>query len=1108
MGIHRGMVVAGLLIALLPSLTSGAAFGNEAPDTASASRQTTFATLTGLITDSAGAVVPGATVKATHVLSNYEYSTVTNASGHYTLSQLREGEYVLRVLLPGFKEFLAQNIRLAAQDLRRIDVPLEVGAIETSVRVSAGATLIETETPRISDSKDARALKVLPLNTRQLWDYLSLTPGVVQAGGGSATRRFAGSRANQSDASIDGITVSNGTDGTQISPLVSYVESFQEFRVDMANNTAEYGAIGQVTVISKSGTNEFHGNVFDYYSTPLFRARNPFSPTRGSGIRHVPGASIGGPIRLPGLYNGRDRTFFFHSFETSRGSQVQQLLNPTVAPAAWREGDFSALLPGTVIRDPLNNNAPFSGNVIPASRLNPVSRRIQERFFPLPNFGDTSRLVSQNYRENKIRPFDPNTYYTVRVDHRFSPASFLFARWTWNRSDSRGYESNLPTVGLRWQTRDTRAFNVSFTRSLRSNMLNEFRFGMAYNDNPRHGPLMGRQIARELGIEGLVDDLPDINGVPNVGFSGIGLTGITQTQWRHPGFLNFVQQYQEHLTWTRGSHSVKAGALLSRVRFSDHQASNNLFGNVTFSNRFTGHPYADFLLGIPTTAARAFPPIRVDRTRWAYDFFLTDDFKVRPNLTINAGLRYELHPGWAEERGQQALFDVNTGKIVVPDGALSSISALLPRGYVDVVEASQAGFHPSRLLKNDVNNVAPRFGIAYRPWDNDTVFRAGYGIFFDVIPRTVSTGAAPFVVNEPSFTNPAAAPTVIFPRVFPASVGGPAQVGLPSATRRDLRTPYSMQYNVTVERQQWNTGFRISYIGTNTRQGEWGRNINQPVADTGRYIDKPRPFPNYPAITYIDNGAGHQYHSLTVEAERRYDRGLAYQFSYVLARDIGDLERGETAENAFDRRRERGHWLDIPTHRLAGYVLYELPFGKGRQFLTAPHPVIGAVAGGWELTVVYQRHSGQFLTPLWTGPDPTGTAFTTSGTPAQVTIRPNQLRNPNLPGPERTTSGWFDPNAFAPPAPGSFGTAAKGVIHGPGAEVWNFGLAKHFDLAGPLRMRWELTATNLLNTPNWSNPGTNISSLAQAGVISGVGEVSDLDPSGPRAFRMGIRFDW
>src|SRR5262245_29494310 len=378
MRIQRCVLVGGLLVLVMASR---------------AFAQTTFATITGIVTDSAGGVVPGAIVEARHVVSNYAYTTTTNEVGHFTLGQLRDGEYVLRVQLSGFKEFVAQNIQLAAQDLRRLDVRLELGPIETVVEVSAGATLIETETARISDSRDAQALKVLPLNTRQLWDYLSLTPGDVQAGAGSATRRFAGSRANQSDASIDGITVSNGTDGTQISPLVSYVESFQEVRVDMANNTAEYGAIGQVTVISKSGTNKFHGNLFDYYSSPTFRARNPFSLTAPAGVRHTPGGSIGGPVRVPGLYNGRDRTFFFHSFETSRGSASQQLLNPTVALAPWRTGDFSDLLPGTVLRDPLNNNTPFPENRIPAERLNPVSLAIQNRFFPLPNFGDTTRLV-------------------------------------------------------------------------------------------------------------------------------------------------------------------------------------------------------------------------------------------------------------------------------------------------------------------------------------------------------------------------------------------------------------------------------------------------------------------------------------------------------------------------------------------------------------------------------------------------------------------------------------------------------------------------------------------------------------------------------------------
>jgi hypothetical protein len=319
---------------------------------------------------------------------------------------------------------------------------------------------------------------------------------------------------------------------------------------------------------------------------------------------------------------------------------------------------------------------------------------------------------------------------------------------------------------------------------------------------------------------------------------------------------------------------LKAGFILTRVRFQDNAASANLFGNLMFSNTFTGHPYGDFLLGIPASASRAFAPIEISRLRWARDFFVTDDFKITPTLTLNIGVRYEYHPGYKEELGQQSLFDIATGKIVVPDGALSRVSPLMPRGYVDVVEAKTAGWPGTRLLNADKNNFAPRFGLAWRPLGPNTVFRMGYGIFYDVVPRAVGAGGSPFVLNEPTHTNPANAPNVILPRVFPATAGGLTTVGLPNGTRTDLRDPFSMQYNFTIEHQRWNTGFRASYIGTNTRQGQFGYNINQPVPDARLFVDKARRFPAYPGITYVTNGAGHQYHSMTVEANRKMASGL------------------------------------------------------------------------------------------------------------------------------------------------------------------------------------------------------------------------------------------
>jgi hypothetical protein len=1061
--------------------------------------QTTFATLTGTLTDPTGAAVPGASVVAIRVANNFRYATQTNAAGAFTLGQLQEGAYTVRLQAPGFKEFVAQQLELVAMDVRRLDVQLQVGAVETSVEVTAGGTLIETETARISDSKSARQINTLPLNTRSLWNFVGLSPGVVQAGGGSSTRRFSGSRANQSDASIDGITLSNQFDGTQISPLVSQVESFEEVRVDMANNTAEFGGIGQVTIVSKSGTNQLHGSAFDYYATPWFRARNPFAAQRGTGVRHNPGFSLGGPIFIPKLYDGRNRSFFYQSFETTRGSLILSNRNSTVPLAPWRAGNFAG---ETAIRDPFAANAPFAGNLIPAARLNPVSRKIQDRFYPLPNFGDATRFVANNHRIQSQRPFDPNTFVSTRLDHRFNDKHFVFGRYIWNRSHSRDFDSPLPAIGQRWQTRDTRAVNLSHTFTIKSNLLLESRWGYAWNDNPRHGPLMGLEVVRDLGLTGLMPGLPDVNGLFQVSFNTLNVTGISQTQWRHPGFLNFAQQFQEHLSWFRGRHNLKAGFIAGRTLYEDWQMPTNLFGAATFSNRFTGQAYADFLLGLPTSSSRAAAPLLTNRVRWNYDFFITDEWKIRQNLTLNLGLRYELHPSWSEGQGQQALFDVTSGKVVVPDGSLGKVSPLLPRGYVDVVEASTLGFHPKYLLTNDVNNFAPRIGIAWRPLGPNTVIRTGLGIFYDIIPRTTSAGGAPFVINEPTYTNAQPIPDVVLPRVFPASVAGPASITLPGAVRRDLRIPYSMQYNFTLEHQRWSTGFRASYIGTNTRQGEWGYNINQPLPGPGLFVDKPRPFPRYPNINYQSNGAGHQYNSLTLEAERRFARGLGYQLSWVWARDIGDLERGESPENAYDRQRERSVWLDIPRHRITGNLIYELPFAKSARGLK------GALLKGWEWNSVYSFFSGEFLTPQWTGTDPTGTAFTNNRTPAQVTIRPNHLRNANLPTSQRSTGRWFDIGAFGPPTPGFFGSAAKGVIMGPGSAVVNAGLAKQFTIAERLRVRWEMTATNFFNSTNLNNPNTNITDIGGAGVITGAGGEQDLDAAGPRNFRMGLRLEW
>jgi len=1090
---------------------------------AAANGQTTFATITGTVTDPTGAVVPGATVTATNTLTNIKTTATSNEAGNYTLSQLKEGTYTVRGEAAGFKSVVVDNVALASRDVRRVDVNLQVGDVATAVEVVGGATLIETETARIGNLKNSEVLNTLPLNTRGLWAYLALAPGVQQQAGSSVIR-FGGSRVNEENWTIDGTTFADGVDNTQTGPLANYIESFQEVKIDLANNSAEFGSMGQVTIVSKSGTNTLHGSLFDYYSTPWFRARDPFATARSTGVYHQPGGSIGGPVLIPKVYDGRNKSFFYFSYETARGSAVSQNLTPTVAPAAWRTGDFSNL--ATALIDPFSGD-PFPGNKIPAERINSVSQKIQDKFFPLPNYGDLVNLHSQNYRELKIRTYDPSTYWTTRIDHKIKDKDLIFGRYTWSRLYNRPWEGNLPTIGLRWQQRDDRAATASWTHTFRPNLLNEFRWGFGLNNNPINYDFSkgttqhGLDMVNELGLLGLAPDLPDINGILNITLRGPTMTGLYQYPWRKQGYRTHTEEFQDHLSWYKGRHNLKFGFNLLRSEYDDFSAGGNLFGNVSFTNRFTGHPYADFLLGIPTTASRDFPPVQIARNRWSYDFYAADDFKISPKLTLIVGLRYELHLNWRENSDRIATFDINSGNIVIPDGASSKVSPIFPKDYVGIVEANSLGLPSRSLIRTDKNNIVPRVGIAYRPWGNETVFRAGWGMFYNVVPFVYSLefGGLPFVLREPSYTNPAANPQVIFPRVFPETgTGGPDTVGIPAAQNPDYRTPYSMQYNFTIERQQWNTGFRVSYIGTAMRKAPWQYNYNSPVPNSEPFINKPRPYPNFPEIWYVTNGAGHQYNGLTVEATRQFHHGLYFQSSWTWARDRYDLDYnwdfgGDAfiSENPFDRKREVGPAADIPTHRWGTNWIYQLPFGRGRRYGSGVSKATNLLIGGWEISGVLSLQTGMFLTPFWTGDDPVGIFYTDSDTPASVTLRPDILKDPNLPSGQQSVNRWFDTTAFAPPQLGQFGTSAKGVIKGPGINVWHVGFHKDFIFSERMRLRWEMTAINFFNHPNWGNPGTDITDDTGFGVITNAGGVtsgSTGDRATARAFRMGVRFQF
>jgi hypothetical protein len=515
--------------------------------------QTTYATITGTVTDSSGAVIKGATVVATNVETSVQTKTTTNDEGVYTVPQLREGPYMVSITAAGLREFVATNVVLVTRDIRRIDATLQVGGVEAAVEVASSNAPIELETPRISDVRTAEQLRTLPLNDPGVWSYLAITPSLSMRGGGYS---FAGSRSNQSTFAIDGTSMTDGVGENVIGPLANYIESFKEVKIDMASNSAEAASLGQVTIVSKSGTNRFSGVVFDYYQSPMFRAKNPFSGRRSSGVLHFPGLAAGGPATIPNLYSGRSRTFWFVSGETVNGSSASADLNPTVPLEAWRRGDFSAL--GRQIRNPFTGEI-YSDGRIPAAALNPVALKIQERFYPLPNTGNTATLAANNYRETVETERSKPYYATARVDHNFSPSDRLFGRFTFHQATNPVWEGNLPAFGMRQQKRMNKALSFSYTRIFGSSLVNELRFGHAYNNNPLGGPLRGLEVVQSLGLQGLAPGLPDVAGVPKLSFPGAGLTGLSQIDWTNPGFLNRSNQIQNQTTWMSGTHTVKLG---------------------------------------------------------------------------------------------------------------------------------------------------------------------------------------------------------------------------------------------------------------------------------------------------------------------------------------------------------------------------------------------------------------------------------------------------------------------------------------------------------------------------------------------------------------------
>lgn len=1042
--------------------------------------QTYYGTIRGAVIDTSGAVFPDVAVRITNLETNIALKVTSNEVGNYQAPNLVPGRYRVEAEKPGFKKFVADNVELVAMADRRVDVRLEVGALTESVTVSAGAQLIETEKATFSDVKSNYVFTYMPVNSnyRSIWRMLDLTPLANYTSGSN----YAGNgQGRNTTFTIDGIKVKDGWTGGTFGPALTYLDSYREFRFDLVSANASAGTSANVTVVSESGTNEVHGEAWLHYNATGFGARPFFAPTRPHGPPIFrPNLKVGGPIYLPGIYNGRNRSFLHYAWQGLRGSQTPYVANEVVPSQAFRQGSFADI--SGALTDPLNGT-PFPGKQIPATRISPVSKYYQDTFYPAVNSG-TDRFSGIFVFPNS------SNQHTVRADHRLSNANSVFGRFLYQTYRYERYDGpNFPTIGKYDQWRDQYVVVISDTHVVSPTVVNELRLGYARDDSLYGGSRRGMDVVQASGLQ--LRDLEDVRALPRMDITGFA--SIYQGDQNGWTWSNY--HIIENVLWTKGKHNFRFG--FDRDSFNGRSyatSPSRVYGQYGFNGRFSGNPYADFLLGLMDNSARSTSVGRVYPHRKNWEAYFTDDFKVTRRLSLNYGVRYSLlDPGFVEQN-LFANFYPDRNALVVPDEAAKSrIHPGFPKN-VPIIASSAAGLG-GKLLNRDNNNLAPRLGFAWRPTTSETfVVRGGFGVYYVAMQPYISDGGgAPFELRE-TFTNTitGGVPGFSFPRPFPSAtyqLGGTGASGM----NPDLKTPYSMQYNLTLEKEVAGMGLSLSYVSTQARKYVWNRNLNQTPADTRPYAQKLplAPFPYLFTATYQDNGGAHNYRAGVIKAERRFKDGLYYQAHLTWAKSIAD-DWSSTPEDAYDRRRERSQGGQIPRFRGVVVGIYELPFGAGRRFAAGAPRALDHVIGKWSAAGTFVKRTGLYFSPSFSGVDPSNTNIRSG--------RPDRVADGNL-SDGRRIDRWFDTAAFVTPAAsiGRFGSSGAFILEGPGMDVFHFGLIKDVALREKVRLKLEMVSTNFFNHPNFNNPAAVVGTSTYGRVLS------TISTDGSRNFQLTAR---
>ena len=718
--------------------------------------QSTFGTFLGTVTDSSGRAVVGAKLTFSLVDENYKREVLSGPDGLYEAANLKPGRYDIEVTDAGFQPFEAKGALLTARQTVRVDARLQVGTLEQTVLVVEKVGVVTTDTATVTSAIGNDRVINLPVNYRaaeanSAFQLIATLPGVQSnnSAAGSASFSINGALPGQSSYSVDGISIQSPRGGNALADTFPSAEGISELKVQGVGNTAEFAGVGDVTAVTHGGTNEFHGAGFWYYQNADFDSQRYGTSTKEQKEVNLAGFNFGGPVRIPKLYNGKDKTFFYSDFE-GRLYPRTLLKQNSVPTAAMRSGDFSKE-PATIL-DP-TTHSPFPGNVIPASRISPISTALLDQFYPQANTGSTTTFQPTNYVANKQADI-PGTLWDLRLDQVINTRQTVFARYT-KRDVSSISPNDLLIPGTANNPQNS-SFVVSHNYAIRPNLLNEFRLGWSSNVNASDftGGFDGRKFTQSLNFNGL-PPLP-FNGLPEIdidNITGIGVDRVQSADTYRTITIN------DNATWIRGRHSVKAGLTLfvnkSKTSLGFFGADN--FGTYSFNDGvFSGNGFANFLLGLPSQSAVSTVLEDNDGRSTEYGAYLQDSFRVSRKLTLEYGVRWQYLPPFQDQAGNIGNFDrsiAKTGAVIYPScqkaasllapGLLLAVNACpgtpnLPAnnlggipgvGCTPFKTAQQAGL-PEGLRKDYRYNFYPRLGFAYRPFDNaDTVVRGGFGVY-------------------------------------------------------------------------------------------------------------------------------------------------------------------------------------------------------------------------------------------------------------------------------------------------------------------------------------------------------------------------------------------